>query len=138
MTVALTRKTLTINVDGKEQTFVTYKGTVQDVLNEQGIKVEEKDSIKPALNEKVQEDSTITLKKAVPIKIVCGNSEVQVNTSQETVKDVLESESDLLKDNGINFSEGLDEVSPNLDSKVEGDLTIQVVNVEKQEKKERD
>ncbi|ETJ30506.1 3D/G5 protein, partial [human gut metagenome] len=57
-----------------EQTFVTYKGTVQDVLNEQGIKVEEKDSIKPALNEKVQEDSTITLKKAVPIKIVCGNS----------------------------------------------------------------
>jgi len=136
VTVALTRKTLTINVDGKEQTFVTYKGTVQDVLNEQGIKVEEKDSIKPALNEKVQEDSIITLKKAVPIKIVCGNSEVQVNTSQETVKDVLESESDLLKDNGINFSEGLDEVSPKLDSKVEGDLTIQVVNVEKQEKKE--
>ena len=45
VTIAFMRKTLTINIDGKEQTVVTYKGTVKDVLDEQGINVEEKDSI---------------------------------------------------------------------------------------------
>lgn len=136
VTILSSRKTLTVNIDGKEQTLVTYKGTVKDVLDEQGIDVEEKDSIEPALNEKILKNSTITLKKAVPVTIICGDSKVQVETSKETVKDVLESESDLLKDNGIDFSEDLDEISPDLDTNVEGDIIIQVVNVEKKQIKE--
>ncbi len=136
VTIAVARKTLTINVDGKEQTLVTYKGTVRDVLNEQGINVEEKDSVEPALDEKVYENETITLKTAVPITIVCGDKEVQVDTSKNTVKDVLESESDILNSNGIEFCEGLDEISPELDSEVKEDLTVNIVNVEKREEKE--
>ena len=136
VTIAFTRKTLTINIDGKEQTLVTYKGTVKDVLDEQGINVEEKDSIEPTLNEKVEDNGQIILKKAVPVKIICGDLEVKVDTSEETVKDVLQSESDLLKDEGIDFCEGLEEEFPDLESKAEGDLTIQVVNVEKHEVKE--
>lgn len=133
VTIVFMRKTLTINIDGKEKTLVTYKGTVKDVLDEQGINVEEKDSIEPALNEKVVEKGTITLRKAVPVKIICGDSEVQVDTSKETIKDVLESESGFLADNGIEFSEGLDEISPDLDSKIQENSTIQIVNVEKKE-----
>ena len=136
VTIAFMRKTLTINIDGKEQTVVTYKGIVKDVLDEQGISVEEKDTIEPPLNEKVSKNDTITLKKAVPVKIVCGDLEVQVDTSEETIQDVLESESDLLKDSGIDFCEGLDEISPDLNSKVEENSIIQIVNVEKQEIKE--
>lgn len=136
VTIAFMRKTLTININGKEQTLVTYRGTVKDVLNEQGIVVEEKDSIEPALNEKIKKNDTITLKKAVPVTIICKDSEVQINTSKETIKDMLESESDFLADNGIEFSEGLDEISPNIDSKIQEDSTIQIVNVEKKEVKE--
>lgn len=133
VTIGFMRKTLIINIDGKENTLVTYKGTVKDVLDEQGINVEEKDNVEPALNEKVVEKGTITLKKAVPVKIICGDSEVQVDTSKETIKDVLESESDFLSDNGIEFDEGLDEISPDLDSKIQENSTIQIVNVEKKE-----
>ena len=136
VTIAFMRKTLIINIDGKEQTLVTYRGTVKDVLNEQGIVVEEKDSIEPALDEKIEKNDTITLKKAVPVTIICENSEVQVNTSKETIKEVLESESDFLADNGIEFSEGLDEISPDINSKIQEDSTIQIVNVEKKEVKE--
>lgn len=134
--IVFMRKTLIINIDGKEQTLVTYKGTVQDVLNEQGIKIEEKDSIEPALNEKIVKNEIIKLKKAVPIKIICGDKEIETDTSEETVKDVLESESELLKENGIDFYEGLDEVSPNINSNIEKDSIIHIVNVEKQEVKE--
>lgn len=136
VTIAVARKTLTINIDGKEQTLVTYKGTVKDVLDEQGIDIQEKDSIEPALNEKVVDNNTITLKKAVPVKIVYGDLEIKVDTAEQTVKDVLQSESDLLKDNGIDFCEGLDEVFPELSTEVKDDLTIQVVNVERHEVKE--
>lgn len=135
-TVTLTRKTITINIDDKKQTFITYKGTVKDVLDEQGIKVGEKDNIEPSLNAKIKKNTTITLKKAIPIKFVCGNSSVQIYTAKETVKDALESEADLLKDSGISFDEALDEVSPNLNSRIEKDSTIQIFNVEKQQKKQ--
>lgn len=135
-TVTLTRKTITINIDDKKQTFITYKGTVQDVLDEKGIKIGEKDGIEPSLNAKIKKNTTITLKKAIPIKFICGDSSVQVYTANETVKDALESEADVLQDNGISFDEALDEVSPNLNSKIEKDSTIQIFKVEKQYKKQ--
>lgn len=136
VTMIVMRKTLTINIDGKEQTLVTYKGTVKDVLKEQGINVEQKDSIEPQLNDKVSKNDTITLKRAVPIKVICGDVEVQVDTAEETIKDVLETEADYLKYNGIDYYKELDEVSPALDSKVDQDSVIQIVSVEKHEVKE--
>ena len=33
------RKTVIISIDGKEETFVTYKGTVKEALDDKGIEV---------------------------------------------------------------------------------------------------
>ena len=46
------RKDIVINIDGKEEAFITYKGTVKDVLEENGIEIAHKDKVQPALNEK--------------------------------------------------------------------------------------
>ena len=54
--VANVRKTVTINVDGNEQTFVTYKGTVKDVLKQAGVKLGSKDKVEPALERNVKDE----------------------------------------------------------------------------------
>ena len=46
---------------------------------------------------------------------------------------MLKNEEDALKEYGIEFDENIDEVSPSLDSQIESDMCIQIINVEKQE-----
>lgn len=130
VTILSMRKTLILNVDGKEETFVTYTGTVKGVLQERGIQMSEKDKVQPSLESKVSEKETIKLKKAVPVEIKANGMEVQVQTAEDTVQDMLEAERDTLKDKGIDFDEDVDEVSPSLDSNIEENSNIQLVKVD--------
>ena len=50
--VANARKTVTINVDGNEQTFVTYKRTIKDVLKQAGVKLGSKDKVATSFRER--------------------------------------------------------------------------------------
>ena len=69
VTIMSMRKTLVISIDGKEETFVTYKGTVKDVLQEKGVELAPKDKVQPSLESKVSEKETIKLKTAIPVEI---------------------------------------------------------------------
>jgi uncharacterized protein YabE (DUF348 family) len=124
------RKTLIISIDGKEETFVTYKGTVKDVLQEKGIQLGQHDKVQPSLESKVSEKETIKLKTAIPVEINANGVKVQVQTAEDTIEDMLDEEKDTLKDQGIKFDKEVDEVTPSLDTKVEGDLSVQLVKVE--------
>jgi uncharacterized protein YabE (DUF348 family) len=130
VTILSMRKTLVLSVDGKEETFVTYKGTVKDVLQEKGIQLSEKDKVQPSLESKVSEKETIKLKKAVPVEIKTNGIELQVQTAEDTIQDMLEAERDTLKNQGIDFDKDIDEVSPSLDSKIEENSNIQLVKVD--------
>ena len=132
------RKTLTLSIDGKEETIVTYKGTVQDVLQERGINVGPKDKLQPSLETKVSENDVIKLKKPVKVKIIANGKNFNVQTAENTVEDMLKAEKDTLNSNGICFEKGIDEVNPGLDTNIEENLNIQIVKVEKKEITERE
>jgi len=130
VTIMSMRKTLVISIDGKEETFVTYKGTVKDVLQEKGVELSPKDKVQPSLESKVSEKETIKLKTAIPVDIKANGLEVQVQTAEDTIEDMLDAEETTLKEQGIEFDKAVDEVSPSLDSEIEGDLSVQLVKVE--------
>ena len=130
VTITSIRKTLVISIDGKEETFVTYKGTVEEVLQENGIEVCPKDKLQPSLETKVSEKELIKLKKAVSIEIVSNGNEVELETSEDTIGDVLEVEKSTLEEHGIEFNENVDEISEPLDSQVHEGLSLQLTKVE--------
>ena len=127
------RKTLTISIDGKEETFVTYKGTVQDVLQDKNIAVGVKDKVQPSLESKVSEKETIKIKSAIPVEITANGVQLEVQSADGTIGEMLKNEEEALQEYGIKFNEDIDEVSPSLDSQIEDNMCVQIVNVEKKE-----
>ncbi|MDV4150189.1 3D domain-containing protein [Clostridium sp. AL.422] len=124
------RKTLTMEIDGKEETFVTYKRTVKDVLDTKGIVVNPKDKVQPALNSSVSEKDTISIKRAVSVELTVGDKKTKIDTAEDTIEDMLEVEKESLKEQGIEFNKGVDEITPALDTEITPDLQIDLVKVE--------
>lgn len=124
------RKTITVTIDGKAETFVTYKGTVEGVLESQGISFEEKDKVQPSLETIVSENDTITIRRAVPVVITMSGQELNIKTAEDTVLDMLKAEKEALASIGLSYVEGTDEVSLPLDQKISKDLEVKVVKVE--------
>lgn len=133
ITIMNMRKTLTIIIDGKEETFVTYKGTVQDVLQDKNIAVGVKDKVQPSLESKVSEKETIKIKSAIPVEITANGVQLEVQSADGTIGEMLKNEEEALQEYGIKFNEDIDEVSPSLDSQIEDNMRVQIVNVEKKE-----
>jgi uncharacterized protein YabE (DUF348 family) len=130
VTIMSMKKTLTISIDGKEETFVTYKGTVKDVLQEKGIILASKDKVQPSLESKVSEKETIKLKTAIPVDIKANGIQVQVLTAEDTIKDMLDAEEKTLQEQGVDFDKEIDEVLPSLDSTISSDTNVQLVKVQ--------
>jgi uncharacterized protein YabE (DUF348 family) len=130
MTFINMRKTVTMKIDGKEETFVTYKGTVEDVLNTKGIEVNPKDKVQPALNSKVSEGDTISIKRAVSVELTVGDKQLEIDTAEDTIEKMLDAEAEELKNQGVEFNEGVDEINPALDTEITNDLNINLVKVE--------
>lgn len=130
VTIMSMRKTLILSVDGKEETFVTYKGTVKDVLQEKGIQLSEKDKVQPSLESKVSEKETIKLKKAIPVEVKVNGIQLEVKTAEDTIEDMLDAEKETLKDQGIDFDKEVDEALPSLDSKVDKNSSVQLIKVD--------
>lgn len=130
VTITSMRKTLVLSIDGKDETFVTYKGTVKDVLQEKGIQLADKDKVQPSLESKVSEKETIKVKTAIPVEIKTKGVQLSVQTAEDTIGNMLEAEKATLKEQGIEFDKDVDEVSPSLDTKVENGLSVQLVEVE--------
>ena len=124
------RKTLTMKIDGKEETFVTYKRTVEDVLDKQGVVVNPKDKVQPALNSSVSEGDTISIKRAVSVELTVGDKKTKIDTAENTIGDMLAVEKEELKNQGIEFNEGVDEIAPALDTEITSNLQINLVKVE--------
>lgn len=128
--VANARKTVTINVDGNEQIFVTYKRTIKDALKQVGIELGSKDKVEPALEKKLVKDERIEVRKAVNVEIVSKDKTISIMTAEPTIGAMLEAESEKLKAENIKFDKYEDEVNPSLDTKIKDNLSIQLVDVE--------
>ena len=129
------RKTVKVNFDGIEKTFVTYKGTVGGALQQQGIEVSNKDKVHPSLEAKISKDDTISVKKAVQVKVVISGEERIISTAEDTIGDMLLAEADNFKEEGIEYKDS-DIVKPQKDTAITSDMDIQVVKVQEEEVQE--
>lgn len=124
------KKTITIKIDGIEETFITYKGTVKDVLDKNGVIINPKDKVQPALDDKVSDGDTISVKRAISVQLTVGDKQVEINTAENTIEEMLVAEKDQLKNQGIEYNEGVDEIEPSLETEISKDLKINLVKVE--------
>ncbi len=129
-TVATMRKTVKLSIDGKEETFITYKGTVKDALQDKGINLSEHDKVQPSLESKIQEGQKIAVDKAVPINIKFASKDVKVYSAEDNIEDVLLTSNDQLKEQGVEYVDGVDEVEPSLSTPVKENMYVSVVKVE--------
>lgn len=127
--IVIMRKTVCISIDGEEATYVTYKSTVEEVLQDNGIEIAEKDKIEPSIGTKIEENENISIERAVPVKIQMSNRVIEVNTTEKTIGDMLEKETDYLKGQDFECNED-DLVSPVRETSISNDMAIVVTKVE--------
>lgn len=108
--------------DGENQVQLrTLKQTVGDVLAKEGIVLNEKDEVSPALNMKLRREDSIVIHRAFDITLMNGTEAVAVRTVGKPVSDVL-------IENGIVLGE-MDVVSPALDTVVTAETQITVTRI---------
>jgi uncharacterized protein YabE (DUF348 family) len=93
----LTRKTVTIQVDGKSRSLTTYSWTVRGALHAAGIQFHEGDEISPAPDQRLVNGEQISLRHAVPISILADGRFHQFNSAKRTPEE-------LLTEAGISFN----------------------------------
>lgn len=108
--------------DGENQVQLrTLKQTVGDVLAKEGIVLNEKDEVSPALGMKLRREDSIVIQRAFELTLMNGTEAMSIRTVGKPVSDVL-------IENGIVLGE-MDVVSPALDTLVTPETQIHVTRV---------
>ena len=130
ITIVNLRKTVVINIEGNKEEIITYKNTVEEVLQTNEIIINDKDKVQPSLETNISEGDTINIERAVEIKVTANNKTFTLKTAEETVADMIEEESKTLRNEGVLFNEGVDEITPSLETKIEENLEVTLVKIE--------
>lgn len=115
-------KNITINLDGENLEVATFKGNVQAVLSQQGIYLSDKDKIEPSLTSEIADNDVISIKKVVPVEVMVDGKNIEIDSAEDSVKNMLVKE-------GINLND-LDKVEPSLETELSKDLKIKITRVE--------
>ncbi len=114
-------KQVTIAVDGKELKVTTFSSTYAQVLEKENITVGSKDKAVPAVDSKVTKGGTLTITRAVNVKVSVDGKTLDIKSAEANVEDMLVAE-------GLKIAEQ-DKVLPARDSKLQDGLAIKVVRV---------
>ena len=112
------KKNIDLVVDGKHIQAKTFAADVKTLLNENNIKLGEKDRVNPGLTAALKDNMTVTVRRAVPVTIKVAGKELKLTTAAVTVGEVL-------KENAITLSK-LDIVNPAMDQPIKKGINIQV------------
>lgn len=115
---------LAVVVDGKEEKLWTTKKTVQEVLTEAGVDVNEHDEVSPSLASGIQDVESIAVTKALPLTIVDAGKERTVWSTPATVNDVLKKE-------GIQLTKHDRLEGVKADESIAKDKKIEIVRIER-------
>ncbi|MCK9267698.1 MAG: ubiquitin-like domain-containing protein [Alkaliphilus sp.] len=115
------RKTVVIAYDGQEIQVSTLAGTVGDVLEKQDITIGDDDKIIPKMSEKIEDGMKITIHRAFEIKLVDGQVEKSIFTTQTDVKGLIDSLNIKLKEE--------DRIEPRLEESVREGQVIKITRV---------
>lgn len=83
------RKTIAITIDGEEQTIVTFKNTVAAALEESGITLGPKDEIHPSLETALENNTSISIDRAVTVKVSVDGKQLSILTNEDSLKELL-------------------------------------------------
>ena len=112
-----------VTVDGKATSAWTTENTVSEILAKANVELTKHDKVSPALDEQVDEETTISVEKAYEVTIQDGLEEKKVWSTSTTV-------ADFLKQHKISLGE-LDRVEKEMDELVLPNSKVKVVRVEK-------
>ncbi len=101
----------------------TTAETVEDLLKEQRIVLNEHDEVQPSLSTVLKKGMKITVNKAFPLTLLDGEAKKETWSTSTTV-------ADFLTQQGITLTE-LDRVEPKLKDEVMANGVINVIRVEK-------
>jgi uncharacterized protein YabE (DUF348 family)/3D (Asp-Asp-Asp) domain-containing protein len=116
------QKSIVISIDGKEKTIKTYKSDIKSTLKKQNIVLGPKDRIAPNVESILKDGDMISIKKSIPVYLLVDGKEIEVHTSEETIKDILRTE-------GISYT-SLDRIEPLLDESPKEGMKVSITRVE--------
>lgn len=118
VTGATMMKHVTIVLNGTEQKIATFKSTFKEVLEAKGIEIHPEDKLSENIEGKLKKNSILSIKTAVPVKIVDDSKTIEVKTSEDTVQKLLESQNITVNQN--------DKLSIDTQSKIEKDMVVSI------------
>ncbi|MGX6446308.1 ubiquitin-like domain-containing protein [Neobacillus sp. K501] len=116
-------KQVQIVKDNEKKTIWTTAGTVDELLKEQKIVLNEQDKISPKTQDSIKNKMKINIKVAHPLTFIDGGKTQQVWSTSATV-------ADFLTQQGIKLNE-FDRVEPSLAETLKDNDSINVIRVEK-------
>ncbi|WP_175637959.1 G5 and 3D domain-containing protein [Metabacillus schmidteae] len=117
-TYELTKDSVSLTINGKEEIVRTHANTVSDLLKENEIDIRQEDEISPATNQEIKDDMKIAYKAAKPIKVAMGDERRTIWTTADTVKELIQQEN-------IDVTEH-DRIEPALDTVIKNDLSLTI------------
>ena len=122
LTVALTvnsmKKHVTIVIDGKEQVVSTFKNTVDEVLEENGITLEKKDKVDKKTSDVLAKTDKIEINRAVPVELIADGSVQSYLTPEKTIRAFFNAENVTLYEK--------DKLSVNLDAQIVSGMSMKI------------
>lgn len=122
ITVFSLRKHITVNINGHDYKFITYRKTIRKALETNGIKIGSKDRSKPSLDSEAKNNQYIILKKAVKLNIAFDGKQIHVMSSESSIENMLKAEK-------IKLGK-LDKVSPDRKLALADNMNIKITRVE--------
>ncbi|WP_048313378.1 G5 and 3D domain-containing protein [Guptibacillus hwajinpoensis] len=114
---------VTLTINGENKKVWTTRDTVDELLEDENVKVSEHDQLSASRDDKLKEDMNITVDEAFQMTVNDGGKQTNVWTTSTTVAGFLEQQN-------IQLGE-LDRVEPEKDSNVKENSEIKVIRVEK-------
>ncbi|MBO1264979.1 DUF348 domain-containing protein [Proteiniclasticum sp. SCR006] len=118
ITVNSMKKHVTIVIDGKEQVVSTFKNTVDEVLEENGITIEKKDRVSRNTSDVLAKTDKIEIDRAVPVELIADGAVQSYLTPEKTVRAFLKAEDVTLYEK--------DKVSVDLDAQIVSGMSMRI------------
>lgn len=122
------RKTLYVNVDGKEKKIITFKSDIKDVLSTNGIEVGPKDKVMPKIDSVVNNGDKIYIKKAVNVQLKMDGKKLSIKSAENNIDEMLKAEGIKIKNQ--------DKVLPSKTEILKDGLKVAIVKVDSKVLKE--
>ena len=118
ITVNSMKKHVTIVIDGKEQVVSTFKNTVDEVLEENGIAIEKKDKVSRNTSDVLAKTDKIEIDRAVPVELIADGAVQSYLTPEKTVRAFFKAEDVTLYEK--------DKVSVDLDAQIVSGMSMRI------------